>query len=118
VACVSPSYFSIFLVMGYCEQDLASLLENMPTPFSEAQVGGVGWGGREWGLWWGTSQAVVRHIVPKADLLAFCRSSASCCRCSGASSTCTGISSSTGGRGLWLGGGVTTRLTQHQHAGE
>lgn len=23
---------SIFLVMGYCEQDLASLLENMPTP--------------------------------------------------------------------------------------
>ncbi|XP_055001019.1 cyclin-dependent kinase 10 isoform X2 [Sorex araneus] len=31
---------SIFLVMGYCEQDLASLLENMPTPFSEAQVGG------------------------------------------------------------------------------
>ncbi|XP_036922340.1 cyclin-dependent kinase 10 isoform X4 [Sturnira hondurensis] len=29
---------SIFLVMGYCEQDLASLLENMPTPFSEAQV--------------------------------------------------------------------------------
>ena len=118
MACVSPSYFSIFLVMGYCEQDLASLLENMPTPFSEAQVGGVGWGGREWGLWWGASQAVVRHIVPKADLLAFCRSSASCCRCSGASSTCTGTSSSTGGRGLWLGGGVTTRLTQHQHAGE
>uniref|UniRef100_A0AAA9SS41 Cyclin dependent kinase 10 n=1 Tax=Bos taurus TaxID=9913 RepID=A0AAA9SS41_BOVIN len=29
---------SIFLVMGYCEQDLASLLENMPTPFSEAQT--------------------------------------------------------------------------------
>uniref|UniRef100_A0A8C6QMW8 Protein kinase domain-containing protein n=1 Tax=Nannospalax galili TaxID=1026970 RepID=A0A8C6QMW8_NANGA len=29
---------SIFLVMGYCEQDLASLLENMPTPFSEARV--------------------------------------------------------------------------------
>ncbi|KAM6117946.1 cyclin-dependent kinase 10 isoform 3-T3 [Pterocles gutturalis] len=28
---------SIFLVMGYCEQDLASLLENMQTPFSEAQ---------------------------------------------------------------------------------
>ena len=24
--------------MGYCEQDLASLLETMPTPFSEAQV--------------------------------------------------------------------------------
>lgn len=33
-----PHFFSIFLVMGYCEQDLASLLENMPTPFSEAQV--------------------------------------------------------------------------------
>lgn len=31
-------YDSIFLVMGYCEQDLASLLENMQTPFSEAQV--------------------------------------------------------------------------------
>ncbi|XP_040185568.1 cyclin-dependent kinase 10 [Rana temporaria] len=29
---------SIFLVMGYCEQDLASLLENMQTPFTEAQV--------------------------------------------------------------------------------
>ncbi|XP_025940637.1 cyclin-dependent kinase 10 isoform X1 [Apteryx rowi] len=29
---------SIFLVMGYCEQDLASLLENMQTPFSETQV--------------------------------------------------------------------------------
>ncbi|KAJ7997771.1 hypothetical protein DPEC_G00215580 [Dallia pectoralis] len=29
---------SLFLVMSYCEQDLASLLENMPTPFSEAQV--------------------------------------------------------------------------------
>lgn len=28
--------------MGYCEQDLASLLENMPTPFSEAQVRGGG----------------------------------------------------------------------------
>lgn len=27
--------------MGYCEQDLASLLENMQTPFSEAQVWGV-----------------------------------------------------------------------------
>lgn len=37
-----PHFFSIFLVMGYCEQDLASLLENMPTPFSEAQV-------RRWG---------------------------------------------------------------------
>ncbi|KAH0619713.1 hypothetical protein JD844_000651 [Phrynosoma platyrhinos] len=28
----------IFLVMGYCEQDLGSLLENMQAPFSEAQV--------------------------------------------------------------------------------
>uniref|UniRef100_H2SBU8 Cyclin dependent kinase 10 n=1 Tax=Takifugu rubripes TaxID=31033 RepID=H2SBU8_TAKRU len=27
---------SLFLVMSYCEQDLASLLENMQTPFSEA----------------------------------------------------------------------------------
>ena len=31
-------YFSIFLVMEYCEQDLASLLDNMPSPFSESQV--------------------------------------------------------------------------------
>uniref|UniRef100_A0A8C4R0G0 Cyclin dependent kinase 10 n=1 Tax=Eptatretus burgeri TaxID=7764 RepID=A0A8C4R0G0_EPTBU len=29
---------SVFLVMGYCEQDLASLLQNMCSPFSEAQV--------------------------------------------------------------------------------
>ncbi|XP_009296446.1 cyclin-dependent kinase 10 isoform X1 [Danio rerio] len=29
---------SLFLVMSYCEQDLASLLENMQSPFSEAQV--------------------------------------------------------------------------------
>ncbi|XP_022106467.1 cyclin-dependent kinase 10-like isoform X2 [Acanthaster planci] len=29
---------SIFLVMMYCEQDLASLLDNMPAPFTEAQV--------------------------------------------------------------------------------
>ncbi|XP_009861642.2 cyclin-dependent kinase 10 [Ciona intestinalis] len=29
---------SIFLVMEYCEQDLANLLDNMTTPFSEAQV--------------------------------------------------------------------------------
>lgn len=33
--------FSLFLVMSYCEQDLASLLENMQTPFSEAQVGHI-----------------------------------------------------------------------------
>lgn len=29
---------AIFLVMEYCEQDLASLLDNMPAPFTEAQV--------------------------------------------------------------------------------
>jgi len=29
---------SLFLVMEYCEQDLSSLLDNMTTPFSEAQV--------------------------------------------------------------------------------
>ena len=29
---------SIFLVMEYCEQDLASLLDNMTTPFTEAQI--------------------------------------------------------------------------------
>lgn len=29
---------SIFLVMQYCEQDLASLLDNMPSPFTETQV--------------------------------------------------------------------------------
>lgn len=32
------SPISLFLVMSYCEQDLASLLENMQSPFSEAQV--------------------------------------------------------------------------------
>jgi len=30
--------FSIFLLMSYCEQDLASLLDNMQKPFTEAQV--------------------------------------------------------------------------------
>ncbi|CAI2725348.1 unnamed protein product [Schistosoma spindalis] len=30
--------FSIFLVMEYCEQDMASLLDNMPNPFTESQV--------------------------------------------------------------------------------
>uniref|UniRef100_A0A8D3DF63 Cyclin dependent kinase 10 n=1 Tax=Scophthalmus maximus TaxID=52904 RepID=A0A8D3DF63_SCOMX len=35
---------SLFLVMSYCEQDLASLLENMQTPFSEAQVGQTDFG--------------------------------------------------------------------------
>ncbi|OON20168.1 kinase domain protein [Opisthorchis viverrini] len=29
---------SIFLVMEYCEQDMASLLDNMPNPFTESQV--------------------------------------------------------------------------------
>jgi cyclin-dependent kinase 10 len=35
---VGRSLESIFLVMNYCEQDLASLLDNMQTPFSESQV--------------------------------------------------------------------------------
>ena len=35
---VGRSLDSIFLVMEYCEQDLASLLDNMQTPFSESQV--------------------------------------------------------------------------------
>ncbi|XP_064599005.1 cyclin-dependent kinase 10-like [Liolophura sinensis] len=35
---VGKSLESIFLVMEYCEQDLASLLDNMASPFSEAQV--------------------------------------------------------------------------------
>ena len=35
---VGKSLDSIFLVMSYCEQDLASLLDNMQTPFSESQV--------------------------------------------------------------------------------
>ncbi|RWS31549.1 protein kinase-like protein [Leptotrombidium deliense] len=29
---------NIFLVMEYCEQDIASLLDNMPLPFSESQL--------------------------------------------------------------------------------
>jgi len=29
---------SMFLVMTYCEQDLASLIDNMKTPFTEAEV--------------------------------------------------------------------------------
>ncbi len=29
---------SMFLVMTYCEQDLAILIDNMKTPFTEAQV--------------------------------------------------------------------------------
>lgn len=32
------TFGSIFLSMEYCEQDLASLLDNMTTPFSESQV--------------------------------------------------------------------------------
>jgi len=35
---VGRSLESMFLVMYYCEQDLASLLDNMQTPFSESQV--------------------------------------------------------------------------------
>jgi len=35
---VGRSLESIFLVMAYCEQDLASLLDNMQNPFSESQV--------------------------------------------------------------------------------
>lgn len=35
---VGKSLDSLFLVMEYCEQDLASLLDNMPAPFSESQV--------------------------------------------------------------------------------
>lgn len=35
---VGRSLESIFLVMEYCEQDLASLLDNMSSPFTEAQV--------------------------------------------------------------------------------
>lgn len=31
-------FFSIFLAMEYCEQDLASLLDNMQAPFTESQV--------------------------------------------------------------------------------
>lgn len=31
-------YYSIFLSMEYCEQDLASLLDNMSSPFTESQV--------------------------------------------------------------------------------
>lgn len=35
---VGRSLESIFLSMEYCEQDLASLFDNMPQPFSESQV--------------------------------------------------------------------------------
>lgn len=35
---VGKSLDSIFMVMSYCEQDLASLLDNMSTPFTESQV--------------------------------------------------------------------------------
>lgn len=46
--------------MGYCEQDLASLLENMPTPFSEAQVRDRGPGVGDWASW-----VLVAHIDNK-----------------------------------------------------
>lgn len=35
---VGRSLESIFVSMEYCEQDLASLLDNMSTPFTESQV--------------------------------------------------------------------------------
>lgn len=35
---VGKSLENVFLVMAYCEQDLASLLDNMQSPFSESQV--------------------------------------------------------------------------------
>ena len=35
---VGNSLQSIFLVMEYCHRDLASLLDNMKVPFSEAQI--------------------------------------------------------------------------------
>lgn len=35
---VGRSLESIYVSMEYCEQDLASLLDNMATPFSESQV--------------------------------------------------------------------------------
>ncbi|VDL99987.1 unnamed protein product, partial [Schistocephalus solidus] len=38
---VGRSLDSIFLSMEYCEQDLASLLDNMPSAFTEAQVKGI-----------------------------------------------------------------------------
>ncbi|KAM7537305.1 hypothetical protein Aperf_G00000064233 [Anoplocephala perfoliata] len=38
---VGRSLDSIFLSMEYCEQDLASLLDNMPNSFTEAQVKGI-----------------------------------------------------------------------------
>ena len=34
---------SMFLVMTYCEQDLAVLIDNMRIPFTEAQVGQYQW---------------------------------------------------------------------------
>lgn len=39
---VGKSLRSMFLVMTYCEQDLASLLDNMPQPFTEAQIKCIG----------------------------------------------------------------------------
>ena len=36
--CNPLAFCSIFLLMSYCEQDLASLLDNMQKPFTEAQV--------------------------------------------------------------------------------
>lgn len=35
---VGKSLENVFLVMEYCEQDLASLLDNLNAPFTESQV--------------------------------------------------------------------------------
>ena len=35
---VGKSLENVFLVLEYCEQDLASLLDNMKSPFNESQV--------------------------------------------------------------------------------
>ena len=32
---------NMFLVMNYCEQDLATLIDNLKTPFTESQVQGI-----------------------------------------------------------------------------
>lgn len=101
--CVFPFSCSIFLVMGYCEQDLASLLENMPTPFSEAQVRGR----RAWSGGIDRPSYLVAHLTDASCFLS--RSSALCCKCSEASSTCIRTSSSTGRRGPRWGGAAGVR---------
>ena len=54
---------SIFLVMKYCEQDLASLLDNMPTPFTEAEVQ------KEGGIFYGYVQYIGIPIQVKCIML-------------------------------------------------